>query len=158
MLRVPDLAKPEGRELILKIFQKKGYKKDALDKRLRANRWYEAFSRRPGQTMQDFFATENMAYADAVKAGVAAADSSMVRCKSDHPDEFIAFWDDPNEEITEQWQGGLHGWYTGRSDPCSVKSDRVSSVVSQRRRSSNFCSCLKRCSVSKRSDIDATSM
>ena len=27
-------------------------------------------ARRPGQTLQDFFATENMAYADAVKTGV----------------------------------------------------------------------------------------
>ena len=155
---MPDLAKPEGRELILKILEKQGYKKDALDKRLLANRWYEAFSRRPGQTLLQFFATENMAYADAVKAGVAAADSSLVRCKSDHLDEFIVPLDDPNEEITEQWQGGLHGWYTCRSDPCSVKSDRVSSVVSQNRRSSNFSSCLKRRSVSKRSDIDATWM
>ena len=33
-------------------------------------RRYEAISRRPGQTLQDFFATENMAFADAVKAGV----------------------------------------------------------------------------------------
>ena len=30
----------------------------------------KAVARRPGQTLQDFFATENMAYADAVKAGV----------------------------------------------------------------------------------------
>ena len=40
--------------------------KNALDKRLPANRPCEATSRRPGQTLQDFFATENMAYADAV--------------------------------------------------------------------------------------------
>ena len=33
-------------------------------------RRYGAISRRPGQTLQEFFATENMAYADAVKAGV----------------------------------------------------------------------------------------
>ena len=37
-----------------------------------------------------------------------AADSSMVRRRSDHPDEFVVPWDDPNEEITEQWQDGLH--------------------------------------------------
>ena len=30
----------------------------------------EAIARRPGQTLQDFFATESMAYAVAVKAGV----------------------------------------------------------------------------------------
>ena len=41
-----------------------------MDERLLANRRYEAISRRHGQTLQDFLATENMAYADAVKAGV----------------------------------------------------------------------------------------
>ena len=35
-----------------------------------ANRRYEAIARRPGQTLQDFSATENMADADAVKVGV----------------------------------------------------------------------------------------
>ena len=39
-----------------------------------------------------------------------AADSSVVRCRSGHPDEFIVPLDDPNEEITEQWQDGLHDW------------------------------------------------
>ena len=67
---MPDLAKPDGYKLILVFLEKKGYKKDALDRRLLANRRYEAIARRPGQTVQDFFATENMAYADAVKAGV----------------------------------------------------------------------------------------
>ena len=52
------------------FLEKKGYKKDALDRRLLANRRYEAVARRPGQTLQDFFETENMAHADAVKAGV----------------------------------------------------------------------------------------
>ena len=33
--------------------------------------------------------------------------SSMVRCTSDHPDEFIVPLDHPNEEITEQWLDGL---------------------------------------------------
>ena len=69
-LHMPDLAKPEGYKLILVFLEKKGYKKDALDKRLLAHRRYEAIARRPGQTLQDFSATENMAYADAVKAGV----------------------------------------------------------------------------------------
>ena len=40
------------------------------DKRFLANRLHEAIARRPGQTLQDLFATENMAHADAVKAGV----------------------------------------------------------------------------------------
>ena len=69
-LHMPDLSKPEGYKLILLFIEQKGYKKDALDKRLLANRRYEAVARRFGQTLQDFFATENMAYADAVKAGV----------------------------------------------------------------------------------------
>ena len=66
-LHMPDLDKPGGYKLILMFLEKKGFKKDALDKRLLANRRYEAISRRPGQTLQNFFATENMAYADAVK-------------------------------------------------------------------------------------------
>ena len=57
-------------KLILVFLEKEGYKKDALDRRLNANRPYEAVSRRPGQTLQDFSATENMAYEDAVKPGV----------------------------------------------------------------------------------------
>ena len=69
-LHMPDLAKPGRYKLILLFLEKKGYKKDVLDERLLANRRYEAISRRPGQTWQDLFATENMAYADAVKAGV----------------------------------------------------------------------------------------
>ena len=67
---MPDLAKPDGYKLILVFLQKKGCKKDALDRRLLANRQYEAIARSPGQTLQDFFATENMACTDAVKAGV----------------------------------------------------------------------------------------
>ena len=51
-LHVQDLAKPEGYKLILVFLEKKGHKKDALDKRLLANRPYEAISRGPGQTAQ----------------------------------------------------------------------------------------------------------
>ena len=69
-LHMPDLAKPDGYKLNLVFLEKKGYKKGALDMRLLANRWYEAIARRPGQTLQDFFVTENIAYADAAKAGV----------------------------------------------------------------------------------------
>ena len=67
---MPDLAKPERYKLILLFLEKKGSKKDAPDKRLLPNRRYEAISRRPGRTLQDFFATENVANAEAVKAGV----------------------------------------------------------------------------------------
>ena len=67
---MPEIAKPERYKLSLLFLETKGYKKDALDKRLLVNRRYEAISRRPEQSLQDFFATENVAYADAVKAGV----------------------------------------------------------------------------------------
>ena len=62
-----------------------------------------------------------------------AADSSMVRCRSAHPDMSIVSLDDSNEEITEQWQACLHDWYACRDGQCSAKSDRVSSGVSERR-------------------------
>ena len=39
--------------------------------------------------------------------------------------------DDPNEEITEHWQDGLHEWYIGRDDQCSVKPTRISRDVSR---------------------------
>ena len=80
-----------------------------------------------------------------------AADSSMVRCRSDHLDELFVPLDDPNVEITEQWQDGLQDWCTCRdADQCSINSARISSVVSQRRSSSNICSCLRRRSASAR--------
>ena len=37
-----------------------------------------------------------------------AADSSMVLGRSDHFGAFIVSLEDPNEEITEEWQDGLH--------------------------------------------------
>ena len=36
--------------------------------------------------------------------------------RSDYSDEFVVPLDDPNEEITEQWQDDLHDWYTCRND------------------------------------------
>ena len=51
------------------VFQK-GYKKDALDRRLLANRRCEAIARRPGQTLQDFLQKRTWQTQDAVKAGV----------------------------------------------------------------------------------------
>ena len=41
-LHMPDLAKPDGYQLILVFLEKKGYKKDAMDRRLLANRRCEA--------------------------------------------------------------------------------------------------------------------
>ena len=52
-LHMPDLAKPEGFKLITVFLEKKGYKKDALDKRLFASRRYETISRL-GQTFVIF--------------------------------------------------------------------------------------------------------
>ena len=69
-LHMLDLAKPEGFKLILTFPEKKEYKKDALGKALFADCGCGTISRGPGQTLPDFFATLNMAYADAVKAGV----------------------------------------------------------------------------------------
>ena len=67
---MPDLVKLDGYKLILLFLEKEGYKKYAVDKRLLANRWYEAIPRRPGQTLQDSLSTENMAHTAAVGAGV----------------------------------------------------------------------------------------
>ena len=36
-----------------------------------------------------------------------AGNSPLVRRRSDHSVEFAVYLDDPNEEITEQWQDGL---------------------------------------------------
>ena len=60
--------------------------------------------------------------------------------------------DDPNEEITEQWQDGLHEWYIRRDDQCSVKPNRIPRDVSEMRGYPGFCSCLKRRSVSVRTN------
>ena len=77
-----------------------------------------------------------------------AGNSPLVRRRSDHPVEFAVHLDDPNEEITEQWQDGLHEWYTRRDDQCSVKPNGISRDVSEMRSSQFLCPCLKRRSVS----------
>ena len=53
---------------------------------------------------------------------------------------------------SEHWQDGLHDWYTCRDDQCSVESARISSGASQRRSSSSIYSCLRRRSVSVRTN------
>ena len=73
-----------------------------------------------------------------------AADSSVVTGGRDPSDDFIVPLDDPNEEITEQWQDGLHDWYICRYDQCSVEPSRISHDVSQKRGYLRFCSCVKR--------------
>ena len=101
-LHMPDLAKPEGYTLILLFLETKAYKKDALDTRLLPNRRYEAISRRPGQTLQDFLASENMTHGDAGKAGVGIdpdkrAYPMLLRCglKDDQITHIHGFVHDP---------------------------------------------------------------
>ena len=72
------------------------------------------------------------------------ADFSVVTDGRDSSDDFIVSLDDPNEEITEQWQDGLHDWYLCRDDQCTVEPARISRGVSQKRGYFRFCSCLKR--------------
>ena len=91
--------------------------------------------KRDEQTMDSLQPRDQVVNKRAEPDEESAADSSMVRCRSDHPGEFIVPLDDPNEEITEQWQDGLHDWYTCRDDQCSVKSDRVSTGSCLKRRS-----------------------
>ena len=80
----------------------------------------------------------------------------MVSGRSDPPEDFIVPLDDPNEEITEQWQDGLQDWYICRDDQCSVKPTRISCDVSQRRSSHFFCPCLKRRTGSVSTDSEIT--
>ena len=69
-----QLAKDEGHKLICTFLEATRCKTDALDKKLLANCWYEPVSRRAGKTLLDFFATRNMAFADAIKPGVTIDD------------------------------------------------------------------------------------
>ena len=77
-----------------------------------------------------------------------AGNSPLVRRRSDHPVESAVDLDDPNEEITEQWQDGLHEWYISRDDQRSVKPNRIPCDVSETRSSQFLCPCLKRRAVS----------
>ena len=47
-LKPSDLANEDGYKLILVFLEKKGYKKDSLDRRLLAQRRYDSLARRPG--------------------------------------------------------------------------------------------------------------
>ena len=70
------------------------------------------------------------------------------RIASDHPVEFAVHLDDPNEEITEHWQDGLHEWYICRENQGLVTYNRSPCDVSEMRGSQSLCPCLKRRSVS----------
>ena len=56
----------------------------------------------------------------------------MVSGRGDPLDDFIVPLDDRIEEITEQWQDGLHELYICLDDQCSVKPTQISRDVSQR--------------------------
>ena len=72
------------------------------------------------------------------------ADFNVVTDGRDSSDVFIVSLDDRIEEITEQWQDGLHDCYICRDDQCTVEPARISRGVSQKRGYFRFCSCLKR--------------
>ena len=69
-LKADTLSKDGGHKLIIAFLEQKGYKKESLDRKLLAQKNYDAIRRRQGQTLQDYFAVENMAYADAINQGL----------------------------------------------------------------------------------------
>ena len=69
-LKPETLAKDDGYKLILVFLEKSGYKKQSLDCKLLAQKRYEAVVRRPHQSLLDYFAVENMAFADSTKEGL----------------------------------------------------------------------------------------
>ena len=64
------LAKEDGYKLIFAFLEKHGYKKPSLDRKILAQKRYEAIQRRPHQSLLDYFAVENMAFADATRDGL----------------------------------------------------------------------------------------
>ena len=98
------------------------------------------FQKRDEQTMGSLQPRNQVADRRAEPDEERASDSSVVTGGRD-PDDFNVPLDDPNEEITEQWQDGLHDWYICRDDQCSVEPARISRDVSQKHR---VCPCLKR--------------
>ena len=104
----------------------------------------DSFQKRDEQTMGLLQLRNHVADRRAESDEERAADSSMVSGRSDPVDAFIVPLDHPNEEITEQWQDGLHEWYICRDEQCSVEPAGISCDVSQRRSSHFFCLCHKR--------------
>lgn len=64
-IKTNDVAADDGYLILIKLLEGKGYRKEALDRKLLATRRHDTLTRRPYQ----FFALENMACADAVKEG-----------------------------------------------------------------------------------------
>ena len=68
-----------------------------------------------------------------------AGNSTLVRRRSNHPVEFAVHLDDPNEEITEQWQDGLHESSTSVETISAQSSPTESPVMSPRCEAANPC-------------------
>ena len=116
-----------------------------IDYQNSSSSFVNSVQKRDEQTMGSLQSRDQVADKRAEPDEKRTANSSIIRCRSDPLHEFVVPLGDPNEEITEQRQDGLHDWYTCRDDQCSVKS---ASGLSQRRSSNNICSCLRRHSVS----------
>ena len=69
-IKPEDLAKDDGHKLIFAFLEKQGYKKPSLDRKVLAQKRHETIQRRPHQSLLDYFAIENMAFADATRDGL----------------------------------------------------------------------------------------
>ena len=54
-----DLTKDDGFKLIFAFLERHGYKKPSLDRKILAQKRYEAIQRRPHQSLLDYFAVEH---------------------------------------------------------------------------------------------------
>ena len=84
-LSTTDLSKPEGWKVIIEFLRKQRYGRETLDKSLLCLRRYEQLHRGRNESILDFFARENMLYADMVKVKVAPPDpqrahNMLTRC------------------------------------------------------------------------------
>ena len=84
-LNTVELSKPQGWKTVIDFLKKQRYGRETLDKSLLCLRRYEQLHRGRGETILDFFARENMLYADMTKAGVAPpaqqrAHNMLTRC------------------------------------------------------------------------------
>ena len=102
------------------------------------------FQKRDEQTMGSLQPRNQVADRRAEPDEERVADFAVATDGRDSSDDFSVSLDDPNEEITEQWQDGLHDWYVCRDDQCTVEPARITRGVSQKRGYFRFCSCLKR--------------
>ena len=156
---MPDLAKSERIKMIIVSLWKKGQKKDAPDKRLLANRQHKAISRRLGRMLQDFFATNNTAYGDDVRAGVGIDPDKRayhMPLRSDHTDDQInhtyGFVHDPKAATLDTRKTQEHAlrFY---DKPWDVDRHRDSSACMGRYSRTNVGTCPYRSICVPRTDI-----